>query len=276
MTSPFSKPDVWDKVAVSYTETVRHFVQQCLNAVLNRVTLRKDFKVADVACGPGTVSLAIRDKVAHIDALDFSPAMLQSFRDQLKYSEAEESAAGASLKLHHGDGQNLPFASEAYDFYFSMFGLMFFPDRLAGLKEARRVLKPNGLCVLGSWAPFDSSPLMQTIGNAIRAAVPDLPNSPPDEDGFENFSNIESAALSAGFKVESIETCQCVLEIPDADWLWRWFSEGGAPIVVLRDSMSSEEWRSVEARAKEYLAKYLSAPTKLSSEALITILKKTD
>lgn len=38
----------------------------------------------DVGCGPGTIALAVAPRLDHVYGLDFSPAMLQAFRDEAR------------------------------------------------------------------------------------------------------------------------------------------------------------------------------------------------
>ena len=68
-----------------------------------------------------------------------------------------------------------PLAGATFDAAFSLFGLMFFPDRKQGFAEIYRTLKPGGSIAITSWAPVDQSPAMQTMFGALRAIKPDLP-----------------------------------------------------------------------------------------------------
>src|SRR5699024_11098930 len=94
--------------------------------------------VLDVACGPGTLTLLAAAAGATVTALDFSSPMIAQLR-----TRAAALDLASAVEVHEGGGQRLPFASAVFDAAFSMFGLMFFPDRHAGLRELARVLKPG-------------------------------------------------------------------------------------------------------------------------------------
>src|SRR4029077_9096481 len=104
----------------------------------------------DVAAGPGTLSLIAAAAGARVSAIDFSERMVDEFR-----TRAAAAGLAGALDIRVGDGQALPFESAAYDCACSIFGLMFFPDRHAGLREMRRVLRPGGRAIVSSWVPFD-------------------------------------------------------------------------------------------------------------------------
>ena len=52
----------------------------------------------------------------------------------------------------------LPFAAASFDAVVCQFGAMFFPDRVAGYREARRVLKPGGRFVFNVWDSLTTIP----------------------------------------------------------------------------------------------------------------------
>ena len=108
-------------------------------------------------------------------AIDFSPAMIEKLRERA-------SAESVPIESHVGDGQALPFADASFDRAFSMFGLMFFPDRILGLRELVRVLVPGGVAVVSSWASEDGDSWRNLIWGAVREHLPNLPlggSAPP-------------------------------------------------------------------------------------------------
>jgi len=88
-----------------------------------------------------------------VSAVDFSPAMTE----RLRARSAAERWQGVTAVV--GDGMALPFGNNLFDAAFSMFGLVFFPDRARGFLEMKRVLKPGCPAVISSWVPISQVPI---------------------------------------------------------------------------------------------------------------------
>jgi arsenite methyltransferase len=102
--------------------------------------------VVDVGCGAGLDSLIAARMVAssgRVIGVDMTLAMLE---------RARRSAAEMGLtnvEFRHGVGEALPVADGWADVVISNGVLNLFPDKLAGLTEMARVLKPGGRLQLG-------------------------------------------------------------------------------------------------------------------------------
>jgi len=91
-------------------------------------------KVLDVACGTGDLSSALFENIgAQVIGLDFCRPMLE---------RAAEKAP--ELSLIEGDALQLPFADHSFDAVTIGFGLRNLASVEHGLRELRRVLKPDG------------------------------------------------------------------------------------------------------------------------------------
>jgi ubiquinone/menaquinone biosynthesis C-methylase UbiE len=227
-----------------------------------------DARVLDVAAGTGMTTLEVAPRVAHVDALDFSANML-----------AELNRRRMQLALHnittvHGDGQNLPFRDESYDHAFSMFGLMFFPNRLAGFCELFRTLKPDGTAIVSSWAPVDQSPLMQLIFGALRAADPSREAPQTNWLSLENPELFREEMKSAGFRDVVIKpvTHEVSIESPEAYWeaTVRW----AAPLALLRSRLGEAEWQRQSVLAKDYVASVVESPRTFATTAFLGFGRK--
>ena len=159
--NPMSTPEPWTQVAEGYvTNTQPVFEQYCRKALL-QAGFNGSGKVLDVACGPGTLSLLIHQDVKEIHGIDFSPGMVKCFNREL------ERRGINNVKTYNMDGQHLEFSDNTFDWAFSIFGLIFFPDRNKGFREIIRTLKPGGRAAITSWASVTHSTAMQIMFGAM-------------------------------------------------------------------------------------------------------------
>ncbi len=108
--------------------------------------VRPGERVVDVGCGAGIDSL-IAARMAGpegaVVGVDMTPAMLERAR-------AGAAEAGVrNVAFHEGLAESLPVADGWADVVISNGVLNLFPDKLAGLREMARVLKPGGRLQVG-------------------------------------------------------------------------------------------------------------------------------
>jgi ubiquinone/menaquinone biosynthesis C-methylase UbiE len=122
-------------------------------------------RVLDVACGTGVVArraAAALGAGADVTAVDFSPNMLEVAR-------AAAAREGVTIAFREARAESLPFADHSFDLVTCQFGLMFFADRPAALRELRRVAKPGGRIALAVWAGIDRHPFYRLLDDVIQA-----------------------------------------------------------------------------------------------------------
>ena len=118
--------------------------------VVAEAALEPGMDVLDVACGTGALTLFAADAVApdgRATGVDLNEPMLEVARAKSQMIDWQQAAA-----------EVLPFETARFDAVLSQFGLMFFVDRSAALREMWRVLRPEGRLAVAVWASLDETP----------------------------------------------------------------------------------------------------------------------
>ncbi|KAM9959087.1 hypothetical protein ACTFIR_000141 [Dictyostelium discoideum] len=126
------------------------FSIDALNLTIPKCKINENIKILDVGAGFGVLSIYASTNYpnSEIIATDISKCMI----DSLNYSIQGNQIKNVTAKVM--DGQSMPeLQSESFDYCFSMFGLIYFPDRLKSLCEMYRLLKSNNnsKVSIGSW-----------------------------------------------------------------------------------------------------------------------------
>src|SRR5688572_2971471 len=135
---------------------------------------------------------------ARIVATDINPAMLAHAARQV-HSEL--------VSFEQANAQELPFDSDAFDLVICQFGIMFFPDKVAANREARRVLRPGGHYLLVSFDALEHNPVPKAAGEAVASLFAENPRYM--ERGPFSYADaplIEEHLRAAGFADITLET----------------------------------------------------------------------
>lgn len=267
--NPMSLPEPWTLVAEGYvTDTKPLFRKYCEKAI-ELSGLSDQDKVLDVACGPGTLSLLLQTDASEIHSIDFSQGMLDCFNREL------EQQGITNITTYLMDGQNLEFGDNEFDRAFSIFGLMFFPDRMKGFKELYRTLRPGSRAVVTSWAPITESPGMQLMFAAMGKAFPKKPESNEKILNLEDPENFKKEMIDAGFSNVSITPFDGYWQVESVEEFLDSIVRGSAPLVMMRNKLGEETWAAKREIMLDYLNNEISElPASLSSRAFIGVGSK--
>lgn len=236
--SPLAAPEPWDLVVPEYVRELQPAFETFARDALARAEVKRGSRVVDVAAGPGTLALLAAREGARVTAVDFAPRMIAALRERA-------AAEGLGVEALVGDGMAMALPDRAFDAAFSMFGLMFFPDRPRGFRELHRVLVPGGRAVVSSWIPLERSPAMNVV---YRGFAEVMNGGGAPRDGMMPLSDPETCRREmsgAGFVDVSVHEASARVDYASTAALVDAMVRSSAPMVLAQRALG-EKWAAVE------------------------------
>lgn len=144
---------VWDAEAAAYDDPADHglrdpAVRAAWSALLLPLLPSAPARVAELGCGTATLSALLAAAGHRVDAVDFSPAMLERARAKVA------GLPGSPVRVLAGDAAHPPLTADSYDVVLCRHVLWALPDPVAVLRRWTALLRPGGVLVLveGSWS----------------------------------------------------------------------------------------------------------------------------
>jgi len=170
-----------------------------------RVAGTRSQDVLETAAGTGVLTRAMAARLplqARLVATDLNQPMLDHARVRL--------ADDGRIEWRQADALALPFADQSFDVVACQFGAMFFPDKLQGYREARRVLKLGGHFLFSVWDRISENEFADVVTEALAAL---FPHDPPrfmarTPHGYHDIEQIRQELKAAGFGKISLDAVE--------------------------------------------------------------------
>ena len=188
--------------AKTYEEqNVPSLLRPLAELTLQRVVVNEGDRIIDVACGTGILGRLVAQKLGtagSVVGVDLNPAMIEVARE---YSPK----TSVNVEWLQGDVTDLQFPDASFDITFCQQGLQFFPEKVAALKELRRVTTPGGSINLTVWSAV--SPVNAAISDALARYVNDeAAQSALSPYAFRDAEVIKGLMIEAGIQGITMET----------------------------------------------------------------------
>ena len=187
-------------------------------ALLDTLELKDGDHVLDVSTGTGEPGLTAATRVGSgsVVATDVAEDMVRI---------AAENARQRGIKnftVRVADANALPFDNDIFDVVVCRFGVMYFADPPAGVRELRRVLKPGRKLAMSAWTDAAKNPWAATAGTIVREML-SLPTPPPDSPGvFRHAAHGTLMALFHDAGLRDLEekevTARVIFDSPEHYW----------------------------------------------------------
>lgn len=136
-----------DTVTVEQLAPVDHFHARGFPATVelaDSLPIKASQRLVDIGCGIGGPARYLAQRFGcKVDGLDITAPFVEAGNKLTALVRMQD-----SVKIEHGDGQNLPYADTTFDGGYTQHVTMNVPDRRAFFDEAFRVLKPGAFFAL--------------------------------------------------------------------------------------------------------------------------------
>ncbi len=227
-------------------------------------------RILETAAGTGIVTQALAERL---------PAGVGIVATDLNQAMVDHAAGRPALKqveLRQADALALPFPDAGFDAVVCQFGAMFFPDRIAGYREARRVLKPGGRYFFSVWDSLQHNPMTACVVDAMAARYP---GNPPrflarTPHGHHDIDVIRREVVAAGFDRPAIERVTLPSRAPSALDAATGFCQG-TPMRGEIEAMDPSGLAGATETAEAALrATYGSGPIEAPMQAVVVVARK--
>jgi ubiquinone/menaquinone biosynthesis C-methylase UbiE len=190
-----SIPEMYDRLMVPL------IFEPYARDLAGRIARTTPARVLETAAGTGVLTRALAARLpadAQITATDLNEPML---------AQAAKNLSDSRVAWRQADALALPFDAGSFDAVACQFGAMFFPDRVKGFAEARRVLKPNGRFLFNVWDRIEDNEFADVVTQTLATV---FPHDPPrfmarTPHGYHDESQIRGDLKAAGFATITID-----------------------------------------------------------------------
>ncbi len=221
----------WDEILMTTMRPVG-------DSLIKSLMLKGNEHVLDVASGTGepglTLSALLPD--GRVTGSDLSENMVE-----IANEHARERGI-TNYQSQQCDATQMPFEDNYFDHIICRFGIMFFPDIEAGLREMARVLKPGGRLSLAVWGPPELNSFITMMAMTVAERL-NLPKPTPDKPGIFRCTQpglTNQLLTNAGLSevMEYSVNGEASFESPEI--YWDIFSDVAGPIMEALNSESQE------------------------------------
>jgi SAM-dependent methyltransferase len=137
--------------------------------IVARLAAKPPTRLLEIAAGTGVVTRAMAAGLpasTAITATDLNPAMIE---------KGQAVGTARPVTWQPADALQLPFGDGAFDAVVVQYGVMFYPDKAAGHREAHRVLANGGTYLFNVWEGLEQNVFAEVVSEAMARVFPDDP-----------------------------------------------------------------------------------------------------
>jgi len=231
--------ELWGKAPRDWAMLQEPMHTPLFEAMLNAMNVGQGTRLLDAGCGGGGASVLAAERGAQVSGLDAAEPLLNIARERVPYGD-----------FRVGDIEELPYEDDSFDAIIAANSLQYSADRVATLREFRRVCASCGRVSVGLWSTPDTVEY-RAIFKAVKDALPEpLPGKGPFE--LSELGILQGLIEQVGLKVLDTGEAACPFKYPNFETLWQANSSAGPLQGALRSVSEEELKEAIRNAAKPY------------------------
>lgn len=249
--STTAAPD-WARIAAGFDLWLRPLAPVA-EIMLQALAAQPGERVLDLASGTGepALTLARRMPSVRIVGTDAAAPMVEVAARKVRQERL------ANVEFQAQPAEALPYADASFDRVMCRFGVMLFNDPLAGVREAYRVLKPDGTFVFAVWSGPERMTNCRLAVEAFRGLIPE--DKYPPLAGVTSLGDpdkVRALVTRAGFAPPRIEEHSFDFEFDGFDAYWDMVEQSGV-MAAQFEALPAPERPRMRERVRTLAAPYL-------------------
>jgi SAM-dependent methyltransferase len=231
--------------AEAYDRHIGRYGGELARALIAAAGLRAGDRALDVGCGPGALTreLATLLGADHVAAVDPSAPFAAACAARLP-----------GVRVEVGAAESLPFEDASFDAALAQLVVNFMSDPLAGVREMRRVTRPDGTVAAAVWDYAGEMTILRRFWDAAVALDPAAAEL--DEGRCMPFCTPDALGelwSSAGLADVRVEPVVVSARYDDFEDLWQPLELGVAPSGAYAASLPAERRAGLKSAFRERL-----------------------
>jgi SAM-dependent methyltransferase len=266
---------LWGARARDWADVQEGVVRPVYEAVFERTRVGVGVRYLDVGCGSGMAARLAAERGAQVSGIDAAEGLLAIARSRLLNPPMLEVARGKfrsdeMVEFQAVDATALPFPDASFDTVVCQFGIMFFPDKDKGHREAHRVVASGGRYLFSVWDSHRYNPIGPLITEILEGF---FPHDPPQfyhvPFSYYRIDPIKESLDAAGFTDLTIAVLREIKIIPDVPTYARAVVLGNPLIDQIRARGGVDPERVIDALTKALPREFGTDPTRIPLQAIV-------
>lgn len=215
---------VWGTRVRDWAEVQEGMVQPLYKAVVARLNIGRTTMLLDVGCGAGLFCEMVAALGANVSGLDATEPFLTIARERVPQGD-----------FRQGDMEDLPFAENKFDIVTGFNAFQFADSPLNALRQARRVLKPEGTLAMAVWGSQDQAQVAPVFA-AFGRLIPPPPPGAPGPFALSAVGALAPLVEQAGFEAIRSDEVDCLWVYKDFKTLCRGLFSSGPGAAAVQEA----------------------------------------